>query len=311
MSGIHADMATGAKGAAMAKETRETVGVIGLGLMGEVLAGRLMAAGFGVKGYDIDAAKNAHLVARGGTAAASAAEVAACRVIALAVFSTDQVEQVVEQVLLLAVAPGTVGLCTSTCDPDRIAALGARLVGTHIRFLETPVSGTSEQVRQGDGVGLIGGDPKTAEAIAPVLDALFPRRFHIGKIGDGGRAKLAVNLILGLNRMALAEGLTFAERMGLDPKAFLAVAKGSASQSQVMDTKGPKMVARDFSPQGYVSQHLKDVHLILELAKARGQELPALQVHRDVLEACVRAGEAEKDNSIVVEEIRRRRRPTP
>ena len=66
MSGIHADMATGAKGAAMAKET---VGVIGLGLMGEVLAGRLMAAGFGVKGYDIDPAKNARLVARGGTAA--------------------------------------------------------------------------------------------------------------------------------------------------------------------------------------------------------------------------------------------------
>ena len=172
------------------------------------------------------------------------------------------------------------------------------------------MSGSSEQVRQGDGVGLIGGDPKVAEAAKPVLDALFPRRFQIGKAGDGGRAKLAVNLILGLNRMALAEGLAFAERMGLDAKAFLEVAKGSASQSQVMETKGPKMVARDFSPQGYVSQHLKDVHLILELAKARGQELPALQVHCDVLEACVRAGEAERDNSIVVEEIRRRRRPT-
>src|SRR5947208_1862206 len=109
MSGIHADMATGAKGAAMAKETRETVGVIGLGLMGEVLAGRLIAAGFGVKGYDIDLAKNARLVARGGTAA-SPAEVAACGVIALAVFSTDQVEEVVEQVLFPVAAAGTVVL---------------------------------------------------------------------------------------------------------------------------------------------------------------------------------------------------------
>src|SRR3954471_12302482 len=107
MSGIHADMATGAKGAAMAKETRETVGVIGLGLMGEVLAGRLLAAGFGVKGYDIDPAKNARLVGRGGTAAASPAEVALCGVIALAVFSTDQVEEVVEKKLLPAVADGT------------------------------------------------------------------------------------------------------------------------------------------------------------------------------------------------------------
>ena len=108
---------------------KETVGVIGLGLMGEVLATRLMAAGFGVLGYDIDPAKNARLAARGGTAAASLAEVAACGVIALAVFSTDQVEEVVEKALLPAVAPGTVVLCTATCDPDRIEALGARLAG--------------------------------------------------------------------------------------------------------------------------------------------------------------------------------------
>jgi 3-hydroxyisobutyrate dehydrogenase-like beta-hydroxyacid dehydrogenase len=305
MSSNHGDMATGSKGTAMAKET---VGIIGLGLMGEVLAGRLMAAGFGVKGYDIDPAKNARLAARGGRAAASPAEVADCGVIALAVFSTDQVEEVVEKTLLPAVAPGTVVLCTSTCDPDRIEALGARLVGGKLRFLETPVSGTSEQVRQGDGVGLIGGDPNTAADVVSILDALFPRRFHIGKIGDGGRAKLAVNLILGLNRMALAEGLTFAERIGLDPRAFLEVAKGAASYSQVMETKGEKMRVRDFAPEGRVKQTLKDVHMMLDQGSKLGQELPMLKVHCDVLEACVRAGEAECDNSIIVEEIRRRRK---
>jgi 3-hydroxyisobutyrate dehydrogenase-like beta-hydroxyacid dehydrogenase len=287
---------------------KKTVGVIGLGLMGEVLAGRLMAAGFGVKGYDVDPAKNAKLVARGGQAAPSPADVAGCDIIALAVFSTDQVEEVVEQALLPNAKPGTIVLCTSTCDPDRIQALGERLKATKLRFLETPVSGTSEQVRVGDGVGLIGGDPKTAEDAKAVLDALFPRRFHIGKAGDGGRAKLAVNLILGLNRMALAEGLTFAERMGLDPKAFLAVAQGSASQSQVMGTKGPKMLARDFAPEGRVKQTLKDVHMMLDQAEQLGQELPMLRVHCDVLESCVRAGEADRDNSIIVEEIRRRHR---
>jgi 2-hydroxy-3-oxopropionate reductase len=287
---------------------QQTVGVIGLGLMGEVLAGRLMAAGFGVVGTDIDPAKNARLAARGGKAAAAASEVAACGVIALAVFSTDQVEAVVERELLPAAKAGTVVLCTSTCDPDRIEALGKRLAGSTLRFLETPVSGTSEQVRAGDGVGLIGGDPQVAAEVALVLDALFPRRFHIGKIGHGGRAKLAVNLVLGLNRMALAEGLTFAERMGLDAKAFLAVAKGAASYSQVMDTKGEKMLARDFAPEGRVRQTLKDVHMMLDQGEKLGQALPMLQVHCDVLEACVRAGEAERDNSIIVEEIRRRRR---
>src|ERR1700716_3156366 len=111
---------------------QQTVGVIGLGLMGEVLAGRLMAAGFGVMAHDIDPAKNARLAARGGAAAASLAEIAGCGVIALAVFSTDQVEEVVEKELLSAVAAGTVVLCTSTCDPDRIAALGHRLAGSKI-----------------------------------------------------------------------------------------------------------------------------------------------------------------------------------
>ena len=287
---------------------QQTVGVIGLGLMGEVMAGRLMAAGFGVVGYDIDPAKTARLAARGVKPAASAAEVGGCGTVVLAVFSTDQVEEVVGQALLPVAKAGTVVLCTSTCDPDRIEALGRRLAGGPLRFLETPVSGTSEQVRAGDGVGLIGGDPATAADVASVLDALFPRRFHIGRVGDGGRAKFAVNLILGLNRMALAEGLTFAERMGLDGRAFLAVAKVAASYSQVMDTKGGKMLARDFAPEGRVRQTLKDVHMMLDQGEKLGQALPMLQVHCDVLEACVRAGEADRDNSIIVEEIRRRRR---
>jgi NADP-dependent 3-hydroxyisobutyrate dehydrogenase-like protein len=124
-------------------------------------------------------------------------------------------------------------------------------------------------VRQGDGVGLIGGDARIAEAAAPILDALFPRRFYIGKIGDGGRAKLAINLILGLNRLALAEGLVFAERLGLDEATFLDVAPSSAAASQVMDTKGPKMVARDFAPEGRVRQTLKDARLMIERAQDR------------------------------------------
>jgi 3-hydroxyisobutyrate dehydrogenase-like beta-hydroxyacid dehydrogenase len=286
---------------------RRPVGLMGLGLMGEVLAGRLLAVGFPVSGYDIDAAKNARLAALCGQAV-SASEVARCDPVILAVFSTDQVEDVVENVLAPVSGNGKIVLCTSTCDPDRIAALAARVAPKGIRLLETPVSGTSEQVRAGDGVGLIGGDSRVAQEVAPILDALFPRRFHIGKVGDGGRAKLAVNLILGLNRLALAEGLTFAERMGLDARAFLDVARGSASYSQVMETKGLKMLARDFAPEGRVKQTLKDVHMMLDQARQLGQELPMLKVHCEVLESCVRAGEAERDNSIIVEEIRRRRR---
>jgi 3-hydroxyisobutyrate dehydrogenase-like beta-hydroxyacid dehydrogenase len=233
------------------------------------------------------------------------------RAILIAVFSTDQVEDVIENHLLpvLGENSGKIVLCLSTCDPDQLVALAARVIPRGVRFLETPVSGTSDQVRRGDGVALIGGDMAIAGEVGPILDALFARRFHIGKVGDGGRAKLAVNLILGLNRLALAEGLIFAERLGLDPQAFLDVASGSASYSQVMETKGPKMVKRDFSPEGRVRQSLKDAHLMLEQGAAVGQSLPALQVHVEVLEACVAAGESEHDNSAIIEEIRRRCTP--
>jgi 3-hydroxyisobutyrate dehydrogenase len=279
------------------------VGLIGVGLMGEVYVQRLIAAGFGVIGFDLDAARNERLVKSGGRSGSTADIARQCDPIVVAVFSTDQVDDVVERALLPA-ASGKVVICTSTCDPDRIAALGAR-VAHAVRFLEAPVSGTSAQVRQGDGVGLIGGDAEIAQIAAPVLDALFPKRFHIGKVGDGGRAKLAINLILGLNRLALAEGLVFASRLGLDPAAFLQVARASAAASQVMDTKGPKMVAADFASEGRVRQTLKDVHLMMDQARNIGQELPLLEVHAAVLEACIRHGEGEKDNSIVIEEIRR------
>jgi 3-hydroxyisobutyrate dehydrogenase-like beta-hydroxyacid dehydrogenase len=280
------------------------VGLIGVGLMGEVYAQRLIAAGFGVIGFDIDSARVKRLVQIGGRAG-SAAEIARqCDPIVVAVFSTDQVEDVVERTLAPA-GSGKIVICTSTCDPDRISALGGR-VAHAVHFLEAPVSGASAQVRQGDGVGLIGGDVETAQIATSVLDALFPKRFHIGKVGDGGRAKLAINLILGLNRLALAEGLVFASRLGLDAAAFLQVARASAAASQVMDTKGPKMVIGDFAPEGRVRQTLKDAQLMMDQARKLGQELPLLEVHAAVLEACVGHGESEKDNSIVIEEVRRR-----
>ncbi len=141
------------------------------------------------------------------------------------------------------------------------------------------------------------------------MRALFAAHFHIGKIGDGGRAKLAINLILGLNRLAVAEGLVFAERLGLDAEAFLKVARSSAAYSQVMDIKGSKMIRGEFGAEGRVTQHLKDVRLMLAQAERVKQQLPLLEIHADVLEACVRQGEGDLDNSAVIKEIRRRTRP--
>ena len=196
-------------------------------------------------------------------------------------------------------------LCVSTCDPDRIAALAARLPRS-LRFVESPVSGTSDQTARGESLGLIGGERAVVDSVRDVIEAIAPRWHYLGAAGNGGRAKLAVNLILGINRAGLAEGLVFAERMGLDAGAFLGVARDSAAYSQVMDIKGKKMTTGEFSPQGYVHQSLKDFTLMLDQARRVKQRLPFGETYKQLMDGCVAAGEGDLDNSAVIREIRRR-----
>jgi len=292
-------------------KTSEPVGVVGVGLMGTAITKRLREAGFAVLGYDVNPEMLGGLTGLGGRAARSLADVAhACNTVVLSVFNTDQVEEVVEGMLAArpsGATPLTV-VCVSTCDPDRIAALAARLPADRVRFVEAPVSGTSEQTARGEALGLIGGDPEAMTAAAGVLDAICPRRHHFGAAGNGGRAKLAINLILDINRAGLAEGLVFAERVGLDPAAFLKVARESAAYSQIMDVKGDKMVAGDFSPHGRITQTLKDILLILEQATRRGQQLPLGETYAGLVKGCAAHGEADWDNSAVIQELRRRTR---
>ena len=289
------------------------IGIVGLGLLGSALAERLLGAGYAVLGFDIDRQRQVALEKIGGRFASLPELAQRCRVLIVAVFDTEQVEDVVAGRLLSAVGvnSGKIVLCASTCDPDRIAALAGRIEPQGLHLLEMPVSGTSEQLRQGHAVALIGGEPARLEQVVDIITAIFPSHFHIGPIGQAGRAKLAINLILGLNRLALAEGLIFAERLQLEPARFLEVARQSACYSQVMDSKGTKMLRGDFSPEGRARQTLKDVKLMLALAHRLGQDLPLARLNAEILETCVRNGEGEEDNSIVIQEIRRRTLAAP
>jgi 3-hydroxyisobutyrate dehydrogenase-like beta-hydroxyacid dehydrogenase len=286
------------------------VGLLGIGLMGSALARRLLHAGYQVIGFDVDRGKCAELKKLGGSAVGSVAEVARrCPLYLIAVMTVGQVEDVVEGkdgLLAGSASPSRIALCTSTCEPGRIAALAERAAARGLAFIDAPVSGTSQQVLNGDGFGLIAGDEKAIERAKPVLDVVYPRRRFVGVAGSATKTKLAINHILGLNRVALAEGLVFAESLGLNLHDFLAAARESAAYSQIMDVKGAKMIARDFSPVGKISQHLKDVKTMLGEAARRGQGLPFLELLSEVLEACERHGDSERDNSITIEEIRRR-----
>jgi len=281
----------------------DAVGVIGLGLLGGAIARRLLASGYKVLGHDIDGGRVLAL-ASVGLQPASAADIARlCPRIVIAVFTPEQVAAVAQ--VLYNAAPPRLLICSTTCDPQGSVDLAASAQAQDWSYLEAPLSGTSAQVLAGEGVGLIGGAPEVVARAADLFTAICPRWFRVGAVGDAGKAKLAVNLILGLNRLALAEGLVFAERLGLDGAAFLDIARNSAAYSQVMDTKGSKMLTGDYAAEGRAEQTLKDVNMMLAEAGRAGQPLPLLSVHAAILRDCVAHGEGGLDSSVVIEQIRR------
>lgn len=211
-----------------------TVGIFGLGLIGMALADRLLSAGHGVVGHDIDPARGALLEEKGGRVAPPE-ELWQCDILLSAVFDTDQLAGVVAGARD---GTGRVLVSMSTCDPDRVAELADIARAKSIVLVESPISGTSRQVRQGTALLLLAGDPAGLDAFEEIADAISTTRERVGEIGNGNRTKLAINCILGLNRAAVAEGLVFAEALGLDPGVFLQTALRSAARSDVMAARG-------------------------------------------------------------------------
>ncbi|MSU33977.1 MAG: NAD(P)-dependent oxidoreductase [Pedosphaera sp.] len=232
---------------------REQIGLIGLGLMGSAMAERFLARGLEVLGFDIDPACQAALVSRGGRAAASVAMLAvSCRRIILSLPNSDAVQTLLEQ-LEPDLRPGQVIMDTTTGRPEAALAAARRLAGSGVSYVEAMISGNSSQVRRGEVLIIAGG---AAEAIARCDDlfACFASRvLHCGDWGSASKMKLVSNLVLGLNRAVLAEGLAFAGRLGLNLEQTLAVLRESMGYSRVMDTKGDKMIVGDFEPQARLS----------------------------------------------------------
>jgi 3-hydroxyisobutyrate dehydrogenase-like beta-hydroxyacid dehydrogenase len=282
------------------------VGIVGLGLMGIALSERLIEATHPVLGFDIDPARRDALKAVGGTTATSVRELTGrSRTIVIAVYSGEQAEAVFDELAMGVGSAAPVAICTTTCAPDEILRVAAQAAGANIPFVEAPISGTSAEVREGSAIALVAGETGTVEAAGAVLDILCPRRMRVGAIGDASRTKLAINLILQNNRAALAEGIVFAEHLGLDGRSFLAAARESAAYSRVMDGKGEKMLARDFRPQSHISQTLKDAELILEEARRRDLRLPMTLTQAELLRTAIARVGPDSDSAAVIEAIRR------
>jgi 3-hydroxyisobutyrate dehydrogenase-like beta-hydroxyacid dehydrogenase len=277
----------------------DRVGVIGLGLMGSALASRLLAGGLRVVGFDVREECRQELVAHGGDPVASAREVfVACRAVVLSLPNSD----VVSDVLNAAgdAVAGVTVIDTTTGDPRATAGIGKQLAEQGADYLDATLTGSSAVAHAGELVVTAGGLPEVFARAEPLFRLFAKRWFHVGPWGSGSRTKLVVNLVLGLNRAVLAEGLAFARRCGLDANAVLDILKSGAAYSRVMDAKGRKMIDGDFAAEAKLAQHLKDVRLILATGEEVGAWLPLSGTHEVLLAELVARGFADADNSAVI-----------
>lgn len=285
-----------------------TVGVVGLGLLGNAVATRLLGARHEVIGYDVAPACVERLVALGGGAAKSAAEVARGSEIVCTLLPSLAV---VEEAILGAegVAAGARAgqtLCQmSTISPALTERLARETAARALTFLDCPISGTSGMVAKGNGVIFVGGDRAAYERWRPLLESILPSAVHIGAAGQAMLLKLVANLLVALNSASVAEALSMAKRGGLDPQVVVDVLKTGAATSRMLDVRGPMMVAGEFPAQMKLDLFMKDLHLIQEAAGTVGARLPLTDVAERLYAAAQAAGHGSEDLAVVISELQR------
>lgn len=259
------------------------IGIIGMGLMGSAV----MKTTGANRGWDVD-------VSRCVNAAVADDVFSYCDIVFLCLPTSDIVRSVLRNAKL---HPGQIIIDTTTGDPAEMAELGAELAEKSVHYLDATVSGSSAQLLQHDVLVMVGGNATIFERCRDLFARFSREAIHVGPCGSGAKLKLVTNLVLGLNRAALAEGLAFAHQLDLDLSQTLDVMRRSMAYSRIMDTKGEKMVAQDFTPQAKLSQHLKDVRLMLAASPI---PLPLSDTHRQLLEKAESLGFGDADNSAVI-----------
>jgi 3-hydroxyisobutyrate dehydrogenase-like beta-hydroxyacid dehydrogenase len=285
-----------------------TVGIVGLGLLGHAVATRLRGAGHAVVGYDIVPACVERLVATGGTAAKSAAEVAAgAEVVCTLLPSLGAVEAAIlgADGVVAGARPGQPICQMSTISPTLTERLARETAARDLVFLDCPISGTSGMVARGNGVIFVGGERSAYERWRPLLESILPSAVHVGTAGQAMLLKLVANLLVALNSASVAEALTMAQRGGLDPQMVLDVLKTGAGTSRMLDVRGPMMVAGEFPAQMKLELFMKDLHLIQEAAGSVGARLPLTDVAERLYAAAQAAGHGGEDLAVVITELAR------
>ena len=281
----------------------QTVGYIGLGLMGKSIARNILKAGFPLVVHNRSRAVVDELVAEGAKPAASPAEVAGqVDVVFTNLPDTPDVEVVVlgDKGILEGAHPGLIWVDNSTIKPATARSISARLAEQGVSSLDAPVSGGDVGARNATLAIMVGGPAETLEKVMPVFQAMGKTVTHVGEAGAGQVAKAANQIMVAAQMVAMGELLIFSQKAGVDPQKVVEAIKGGAAQCWTLDVKPPRLFSGNRTPGFKAYMQAKDLNIILETAREYGIPLPSAAVDAQLYNAMLQNGMGGLDNSAVI-----------
>jgi 3-hydroxyisobutyrate dehydrogenase len=272
--------------------------------MGGGMARSLRRAGCQVHVVDVRPGVAEAFAAEGGVACASPAELAAmCDVIVSVVINAAQTEDVLfgEAGCAAAMRPGSVFVMCSTVDPAWSVALESRLAERGILYLDAPISGGAAKALSGQITMMTSGRPEVYEKCGHLLEAMAAKVYRLGeRAGAGSKVKVINQLLAGVHIAAAAEAMALGLREGVDPAALYEVITHSAGNSWMFENRMPHVLAGDYTPLSAVDIFVKDLGIVLDLARASKFPLPLSSTAHQMFMQASSAGFAKEDDSAVI-----------
>jgi len=284
----------------MAKKTKGTVGVIGLGIMGGSFAKNLVAAGWRVIGYDITAAARREAQRAGVELANSAAEVAAAAPIILTSLPKPQALMDTARKIAAAKLKGKIiaEMSTFTISDKEKAERVLRKAGHTV--IDCPVSGTGSQAKTRDLVFYASGDAKAIARLRPVLMGFGRHTFDVGEFGNGSRMKYVANLLVAINNVASAEAMVLGMKAGLDPQMIVDLITAGAGNSRIFELRAPMMVKGRYDDVTMkISVWDKDMHVIGDYARKIRVPTPIFNATKGIYLKAMKSGFGNSDTAAV------------